>query len=87
MCVQNVPFKTREKDRKWALDELIRFADDNGLSVGFAPLCGSNRPLTVRCPMCGIVMDYTNDKYFCLECGIISKRPNKYQTTLDDFCD
>ena len=85
MCVQNVPFKTkerewmekeymkfktREKDRKWALDELIRFADDNGLSVGFVPLCADSRPLTVCCPMCSLVMLDNGTEYFCPDCGI-----------------
>ncbi len=86
MCVQNVPFKINEEDRKRALERELRFYEGLGLDVGFVPLC-AQKPLTVRCPMCGIVMDHTDDKYFCLDCGIISKRPDKYQTMLDDLCD
>ncbi len=40
MCVQNVPFKTREEGRKRALERELRFYEDLGLSVGFVPLCG-----------------------------------------------
>jgi hypothetical protein len=83
MCVQNVPFKTRDKKltlrmhkegRKQPKDECWINVNGVDLLVGFVPLCGSNGPLTVRCPMCGIVMDYTDDNYFCLECGIITRR-------------
>ena len=87
MCVQNVPFKTREEGRKRALERELRFYEDLGLSVGFVPICAPERPLTVRCPMCGIVMNYTDDNYYCLECGIITRRKFLVQTTLDDFND
>jgi hypothetical protein len=73
MCVQNVPFKTREEGRKRALERELRFYEDLGLSVGFVPLCADSRPLTVRCPFCGLVMlDVPNKDsydYFCPECG------------------
>lgn len=73
MCVQNVPFKINEEGRKRALERELRFYEDLGLSVGFVPTCGPKRPLTVRCPMCGLVMVHHEliDKYFCPDCGII----------------
>lgn len=71
MCVQNVPFKTREEGQKRALERELRFYEDLGLSVGFVPLCSQNRPLTVRCPMCGLVMLHNGTEYFCPDCGII----------------
>jgi hypothetical protein len=70
MCVQNVPFKTREEGRKRALERELRFYEGLGLDVGFVPLCGSNRPLTVRCPMCSLGMLHNGTEYFCPDCGI-----------------
>jgi predicted RNA-binding Zn-ribbon protein involved in translation (DUF1610 family) len=61
---------------------------DEYLSVGFVPLCApkqpltqyerefQERPLTVRCPLCGLVMvscyNSHTEKWiqFCPECGI-----------------
>jgi predicted RNA-binding Zn-ribbon protein involved in translation (DUF1610 family) len=80
MCVQNVPFKTREKkltlrmhkeDRKQPKDECWINVNGVDLLVGFVPICGSNRPLTVKCPMCGLVMMHNGTKYFCPDCGIL----------------
>jgi hypothetical protein len=70
MCVQNVPFKTREEGRKRALKRELDFYEGLGLSVGFVPLCADSRALTVRCPMCDIVMLHNGTKYFCPDCGI-----------------
>ena len=57
--------------------------DDDTLDVGFVPLCGTAKRLTVCCPLCGIVMvyvqrgkkmaytnEYVRNFYFCPECGI-----------------
>jgi hypothetical protein len=39
MCVQNVPFKTRQEGKKRALERELRFYEGLGLSTGFVPLC------------------------------------------------
>ena len=70
MCVQNVPFKMREEGRKRALKREIDFYDVLGLDVGFVPVCAPERPLTVRCPMCDLVMLHNGTEYFCPDCGI-----------------
>jgi transposase len=62
----------RLKARKRALDELETTARELGLDVAYVPLCGvSDRPLTIQCPMCGLVMSYNGTKYFCPDCGIL----------------
>jgi len=64
-----------EKDRKRALNEELELYKSLGLRVSFVPLCGSQRPLTVKCPLCGLVMLEIPNKdaydYICPECGII----------------
>ena len=65
----------REDCRKWALDEEIAFYEGLGLSVGFVPLYPLSEPLTVKCPLCGLVMLSIPNKYdymyCCPECGIL----------------
>jgi len=45
------------------------------LDCEFVPLRGSNEPLTIKCPMCGLIMTPIPNglkwDYFCLECGIL----------------
>lgn len=70
MCVQNVPFKTREECRKRALARELAFYEGLGLSVGFVPLCCPHEPLIeTRCPICGLVLIDDGDGFVCLECG------------------
>ena len=83
-CKLRVWTKMHEKDRKRALNEELKFYKTLGLSVGFVPLRAPKRPLTVKCPMCQLIMlpipngdDYD---YCCLECGIVgySSHNNDY---------
>jgi hypothetical protein len=46
----------RLKARKGTVGEFYLKVGEEYLSVGFVPLCAPKRPLTVRCPLCGIVM-------------------------------
>jgi predicted RNA-binding Zn-ribbon protein involved in translation (DUF1610 family) len=67
--------KMRVKASKKTVGEFYLRVGDDILSVGFVPLCAPKRPLTVRCPLCGIVMKTMHTKkngtiYFCPECGI-----------------
>jgi len=79
--------RMHKEGRKQDKDE--RWVNVNGvdLLVGFVPLCGPNRPLTVRCPMCGLVLLHNDviGEYFCPECGIIETDDKTQQTRLDDF--
>ena len=80
-CISILKASKKPKDECWI--------NVNGvdLLVGFVPLCGSNGSLTVRCPMCGIVLLHNDviGEYFCPECGIIDTEDKTRQTRLDEF--
>ena len=59
-----------EERRKRALQREIEFYEGLGLRVVVIPLMTPERPLTVSCPMCGLVMMNSGTKYFCPDCGI-----------------
>jgi predicted RNA-binding Zn-ribbon protein involved in translation (DUF1610 family) len=66
----------RLKASKKPVGEFYLKVGEEYLSVGFVPLCAPKRPLTVRCPLCGVVMKSLRFKkgkketLFCPECGI-----------------
>ena len=63
------------KGSKTVNNAILKKARELDLGIGFVPLCAPKRPLTVKCPMCGLVMDAVlcsayEYEYFCPECGI-----------------
>ena len=60
---------------KRPLDEQISFYEGLGLTVSFVPVREPETPLTVKCPMCGLVMlsipNGDEYDYVCTECGIL----------------
>jgi len=61
--------RKHKEGRKQPKDECWVNVNGVDLLVGFVPLCGP-KALTVRCPMCGLVMMHNGTKYFCPDCGI-----------------
>lgn len=73
-----MPGGITEMRLKTVLSDLEPDEYDDGeiyLNCMFVPLRGCNKPLTITCPMCGLVMLPVPNKneydYCCPECGIV----------------